>query len=70
MPTLLGRIKDVMFWIDQIQPDRMGKMDGHFFNKARNELQQAICEEESELHQQVFGRSPFSDPDSIDQNDS
>jgi len=43
---LLGRLKDVMFWMSQVNGDRMDKTDGLFFNKARNELQLAIAAEE------------------------
>jgi hypothetical protein len=63
MSILLGKLKDVMFWIDQINQDRMGKMEGTFLHRGKNELQQAIVELEREEHEKFFGYSPFNSID-------
>lgn len=55
MPTLLGKIKDAMFWMNQVNNDGMNKLDGNFFNKGKNELQQAIAELERQEYEQFYG---------------
>lgn len=59
MSDILGRLKDAMFWLDQVNQERLGKMQGTFLHKSKNELMQAVIQLEREDHERVFGKSPF-----------
>jgi len=50
---ILSKMKDVMFWMDQVSPDKLPKMEGYFFNKGKNELQDLIADGERRQYEKM-----------------
>lgn len=53
---MLARLKSMQAWLNQIPSDNIPKLLGHFLNKAKNELQEAICELEREQYDDMRDR--------------
>lgn len=52
-----------MFWLNQINPDSLTKMQGSFFNKAKNELASVIAHEEDAEYKEIYGRPNYEEWD-------
>ena len=62
---ILGKLKDVMFWMDQVSSDNMGNMDGSFFNKGKNALAELIVDGERHVKAKLadeYGDERRGDP--------
>lgn len=71
----LSQLKSIQAWLNQVPTDNVPKLLGTFLNKAKNELQQLICELEGEQFDELRKRfddaqermAPFSrEPDRIE----
>ena len=50
-----------MFWLNQINTDSVKGIEGNFFNKAKNELQQLISDGEAREYRKLFGTEKPAD---------
>lgn len=53
---ILSKLKDVRFWLNQINCDAVSGMNANFLNKAKNDLDLVIVDGEEKLMKKLYPR--------------
>jgi len=63
---ILAKIKEVRFWLDQVNTDSVKGIQSSFLNRAKNELAALIADGEEREYRKIFGRDkPDADIGSV-----